>query len=93
MRNYELVFIVHPELEEAAFNDVLEKVQGWITDGGGKVTNVDLWGKRDLAYLIQNQNEGQYVVLQTTMDPTFVTQLEGNFRFLEPVMRHLIILK
>ncbi len=44
MRSYELMFIVHPELDESAFNDVVEKVKSWITDSGGQVDNVDLWG-------------------------------------------------
>ena len=49
MRAYELVFIVHPELDENAFTEVVERVQGWITEAGGEVEKVDLWGKKDLA--------------------------------------------
>ncbi|MCK4898600.1 MAG: 30S ribosomal protein S6, partial [Anaerolineales bacterium] len=53
MRSYELMFIVHPELDESDFNEVVDKVKGWITDSGGQVDNLDLWGKRRLAYPIQ----------------------------------------
>ncbi|MFN2196747.1 MAG: 30S ribosomal protein S6 [Anaerolineales bacterium] len=91
MRDYEVVFIVHPDLEEAAFNEVIERVQGWITDAGGSITKVDLWGKRKLAYEIRKQKEGQYALLQTNMQPEFCTELERNLRLLEPVMRFMIV--
>ncbi len=90
MRDYELVFIVHPDLDDNAFKDVVERVRGWITEAGGSVSKVDLWGKRKLAYAIRKQREGQYVVMKTQMPPTYSAQLERNLRFLEPVMRFLI---
>ena len=91
MREYELVFIVHPDLDDTALKDVVEKVSGWITEGGGIVSKVDLWGKRKLAYSIRKQKEGQYVMFNTQMEPTFGATLERNLRFLEPVMRFLLI--
>jgi len=90
MREYELVFIVHPDLDETALTDVVEKVKGWITEAGGSVSKVDLWGKRKMAYAIRKQKEGQYVVFRTQMEPAFVATLERNLRFLEPVMRFLL---
>jgi small subunit ribosomal protein S6 len=90
MREYELIFIVHPDLEETATNEVVERIQGWITEAGGKINKVDLWGKRRLAYPIRKQNEGQYFFLHVEIDPTSVAEIERNLRFLEPVMRFLI---
>jgi small subunit ribosomal protein S6 len=90
MRDYELVFIVHPDLDETALKDVISKVSGWITDAGGSISKVDLWGKRKMAYSIRKQKEGQYVLLRTQMEPTFGITLERNLRFLEPVMRFLL---
>lgn len=90
MRDYELVFIVHPDLDETAFKDTVEKVKGWITEAGGSVSKVDFWGKRRLAYPIRKQKEGQYVLIKTQMPPAFSATLERNLRFLEPVMRFLI---
>ena len=90
MRDYELVFIVHPDLDENAFRELVEKVRGWITDAGGEVTKVDFWGKRKLAYTIRKQKEGQYVLFKTQMAPEFSAQLERNLRFQEPVLRFLI---
>ena len=92
MREYELVFIVHPDLDETALKEVVDKVQAWITDAGGSITKVDLWGKRRLAYDIKKQREGQYVLMHAQMDPQFTAELERNFRFMEPVMRFLVTL-
>jgi small subunit ribosomal protein S6 len=91
MREYELVFIVHPDLDDTAFKEVVGKVSGWITEAGGIVSQVELWGKRKLAYSIQKQKEGQYVLFRTQMEPTFGVTLERNLRFLEPVMRFLLV--
>jgi small subunit ribosomal protein S6 len=90
MREYELVFIVHPDLDETALTDVVEKVRGWITEAGGSVSKVDLWGKRKMAYAIRKQKEGQYVLFRTQLEPSFGATLERNLRFLEPVMRFLL---
>jgi small subunit ribosomal protein S6 len=90
MREYELIFIIHPDLEEIPTNEVVERVQSWITEAGGKINKVDPWGKRRLAYPIRKQNEGQYFFLFIEMDPISVAEVERNLRFLEPVMRFLI---
>ena len=90
MRDYELIFIVHPDLEETATNEVVDRVKDWITEAGGSVEKVDPWGKRKLAYPIRKQNDGQYFLMLVQMAPSFVTEMERNLRFLEPVMRFLI---
>jgi small subunit ribosomal protein S6 len=90
MRNYELVCIVQPDLDETAFNETVDRVKSWIDEAGGKVDKVDVWGKRKLAYLIQKQREGQYVLLNVALPPDATRELERNIRFLEPVMRHML---
>lgn len=91
MRQYEVAYIVHPELDETAFKDINDRVNGMITDGGGKVEKAELWGKKKLAYEIRKQTEGQYVFLNATLPPEFCTELERNLRLLEPVLRFMII--
>lgn len=93
MREYELVFVIHPDLDENAFNEVVDRIKGWISDDNGEVVKTDLWGKRRLAYPIRKQMEGQYVLLQTKMSPELCEKLERNVRFVEPVMRFLIVAK
>jgi small subunit ribosomal protein S6 len=90
MRKYELVCIIQPELDETAFNGVVEKVKGWISESGGNVDKVDVWGKRRLATQIRKQRDGQYVLLNVTMPNKATIELERNLRFLEPVMRHML---
>ncbi|MEA5079952.1 30S ribosomal protein S6 [bioreactor metagenome] len=90
MRNYEIVLIVHSELDETAFNAAIEKVKGWITTSGGSVSKVDVWGKRRMAYAIRKQREGQYVLINAEFAPAFTADLERNLRFLEPVIRFMI---
>ena len=90
MRQYEVAYIIHPDLDETAFKEVNDRIQNLITDGGGKVNKVDLWGKKKLAYEIRKQTEGQYVFLQTEMPPTFCTELERNLRLLESVLRFMV---
>lgn len=93
MRQYELIFVVHPELDETALGEILERVKNWITESGNEVTKVDQWGKRRLAYPIRKQKEGHYFFFNINMSPQFSAQLERNLRFLEPIMRYLLVTK
>ena len=90
MRKYELVCIVQPELDETAFKAVIDRVSGWVTEAGGSVDKVDVWGRRRLAYHIHKQREGQYVLLNVTLDPKSTSELERNIRYLETVLRHML---
>jgi small subunit ribosomal protein S6 len=90
MRKYELVCIVQPDLDETAFNGVLDKVKGWISDSGGSVDKTEVWGRRKMAYQINKQREGQYLLLNLTMSPAATSELERNLRLQETVMRHML---
>ncbi len=91
MRNYELVVIAQPDLDEASMTSLVEKIRGWIVEAGGTVANVDMWGKRRMAYIINKRRDGQYVYFEMQMQPSFSAELERNLRFLEPVMRFMIV--
>jgi small subunit ribosomal protein S6 len=90
MRKYELICILQPELDENAFKAALERVQGWVGEAGGSVDKTEIWGRRKLAYAIRKHTEGQYVLLNVTLDPKSTSALERNIRFLEPVIRHML---
>lgn len=92
MNNYELVCILHPDLDETAFNGALDKIKGWITGAEGSIEKTDIWGRRKMAYLIRKQREGQYVLFNVSMPPAATAELERNLRLLEPVMRHMLVL-
>jgi small subunit ribosomal protein S6 len=91
MRDYEVVFIIQSDLDDTARTGIVERISSWITDAGGTIVKKDDWGKRRLAYSIRKQREGHYVLLQTQMEPAFVTTLERNIQFLEPVLRFMIV--
>ena len=90
MRTYEVILIVQPDLDEAALTGVVDKTKGWITDAGGTVDKVDMWGKRHLAFSIKKQRDGQYVLIQAQLEPSATAELDRNLRFLEPVIRFMI---
>ena len=92
MHNYELICIIQPDLDENAFKGVVERVQGWITESGGNVGKMDIWGRRRLAYNIRKQREGQYVLMNISMNPAATAELERNLRYQEPILRHMLTL-
>lgn len=92
MRNYELLVVIQPDLEEAALAEVNSKITGWVNEAGGSVEKTDNWGKRRLAYQIRKQREGLYILFKLNMAPAATSELERNIRFMEPVMRHLLTL-
>lgn len=92
MRKYELVCIVQPDLDEAAFNGVLDRVKGWIGESGGNVDKVEPWGKRKMAYAIRKHREGNYVLFNVSLEPTTIAALEQNLRYTETVLRHMLTL-
>jgi small subunit ribosomal protein S6 len=93
MKPYELVVIIHPDLDDEAINQAVDRIKEWIAKADGKVEKVDNWGKKRLSYAIQKQNEGIYFLLTITMPPDAITEFERNLIILEPVMRHLIVAK
>lgn len=93
MRDYELMCVVHADLDETALNEVVQRISSWISDGGGTIVKTELWGKRKLAYPIRKQSQGQYVLFQLTMAPKFGITLERNLRLQEPVLRFMLSAK
>lgn len=93
MRDYELIFIIHPDLDDEAINQAHDRIRGWIEASKGSIESIDNWGKRRLAYEIQKQNEGIYYLFNVKLDPESISELERNLKILEPVMRHMIVAK
>ena len=91
MRKYETIFILHPSLDEEAVKANIEKFQGVIVNGGGKVENVDFWGKRKLAYEINKVNEGYYTLVNFEANPELPKELDRVFRITDGVIRHIIV--
>jgi small subunit ribosomal protein S6 len=91
MRDYELAFIIKPTIEGDDVTSVVEKVTGYVEAISGEVTSVDVWGRRNLAYPINNYREGTYVLLQTKMPPASLVDLERDLKLSEDVIRYLLV--
>lgn len=91
MRDYEIVYIFDPALEEAAVDGKLEDHHALVTEGG-EVTAVDHWGARQLAYPIEKKTSGYYVVAQFRADPGVLPELERRLKLDDTLMRYLLVL-
>lgn len=92
MRDYEVVYIFHPALEEAQIGEKLDRFQGLATADGGQVTEVDHWGKRELAYEIADQTSGYYVVSHLNADPTKLPEFERVLKLDDELLRYLVVI-
>ena len=90
MRKYEVIFIVKP-MEEEATNAVVEKFTKLIADNGGTVDSEDRWGKKRLAYPINDETEGVYTVISFTSEPDFPAELDRVFKITEGVLRSMTL--
>jgi len=89
-KNYELLYIVHPDLEGST-DKVTEKVTGFITKTGGEVTAHEDWGKRKLAYPIAKNAFGVYTLLNFKTEPTKLHEVERDLRLSEEIMRSMVV--
>ena len=87
MRHYEVMIILDPDLEEKTIQPSLEAFLNVIRSDGGTVNNVDIWGRRRLAYEINHKGEGIYVVLDLTASPAAVAELDRQLNLNEAIMR------
>jgi small subunit ribosomal protein S6 len=89
MRHYEIVFLVHPDQSEQV-PAMIERYQGMIAAGSGKVHRLEDWGRRQLAYPIAKVHKAHYVLLNIECDQKTLGELIGAFRFSDAVLRHLV---
>lgn len=91
MRKYESTFILRPDVEESAAEELIERIKGIIDGNDGKVEETDVWGVKKLAYEINNHNTGFYTVVQFNGTSETVDELQRNFRLLDDVIRYIIV--
>jgi len=91
MSNYEVVFIISPEVTDEDVPDTIDKISEIVSKSGGSVTEVSQWGRRKLAYPIKRFTEGNYVLAQLELKPSLTKELEANLRLSSDVLRHLLI--
>jgi small subunit ribosomal protein S6 len=91
MRHYELMVILDPELDERTVGPTLDGFLKVVKSGGGTVENVDVWGRRRLAYEIGKRAEGIYAVLNVACEPATVAELDRQLGLNEQVMRTKVL--
>lgn len=87
MRHYEVMVILDPDLEEKTVAPSLDTYLNVIKKDGGTVNNVDIWGRRRMAYDINKKSEGIYAVLDMTCSPAAVAELDRQLNLNEAVLR------
>jgi len=89
-RHYEIVFLVHPDQSEQV-PAMVERYKSLIENGNGTIHRLEDWGRRQLAYPIQNLVKAHYVLLNIEAGQDVLNELVDNFRFNDAVLRHLVI--
>jgi len=94
MRDYELTVIVRTLASDEEVNQAIDQVIAYVEqEGNGKVNSVDrkTFGRRRLAYEIEGQREGHYVIMLAAIEPDHLKELETDLKLFDPVLRHLLV--
>ena len=91
MRTYEALYIVKPDLKDDEIQTIAKDVETLITSNGGAIVRSETWGKRKMAYEVNNYTEGVYVLLRFDSPATFVAKLANHFRLTESIIREIIV--
>lgn len=90
MRNYELMTVFRPDIEDQAVEGAVEKLNGLISARGGQVEGTDTWGRRRMAYTIRDFRDGIYSVTRLQLDPKNADELERNLQLNDQILRYLL---
>ncbi len=90
MRHYEIMFLVHPDQSEQV-GGMVERYTKAIEEDGGKIHRLEDWGRRQLAYAINNVHKAHYVLMNVECSAKALAELEDNFRYNDAVIRNLVM--
>jgi len=91
MRDYEVMYIIRPDLEEEAQKELIERFNKILTDNNATVEKVDEMGSRRLAYEIDNYRDGYYVVVNFKGNEEAVNEFDRQAKFSDDVIRHMVV--
>lgn len=91
MRNYELMYIIRPDIEDDAKTAVVERFNTILTDNGAEIEKVDEKGKKRLAYEINDFKDGYYVVINFKGDEKAINEFDRLAKFSDDIIRHIVI--
>ena len=91
MREYEVMLILPAEADEKVVSTAVDRITKVVSTQGGEVSNIDRWGRRRFAFEIDHANEGYYVVVSFTAEPSSQTELDRVLNLADEVIRHKVI--
>ena len=91
MRNYEIMFIVHPNTPEEEVDKINSQIEGVITAGGGQIQKIEKMGKRKLAYEIDRNREGHYVLFVIAANGEIIRECERRLRVMDAVIKYITV--
>jgi small subunit ribosomal protein S6 len=91
MRNYEIMFIVNPNVPEEEIDKINGQIENVVTSGGGKVEKIEKMGKRRLAYEVEKQREGHYVLFVIAANGDIVKECERRLRVVDQVIKYITV--
>jgi len=91
MRNYEIMFIVNPNTPEEEIDKINTQIENIITSGGGKVEKLEKMGKRRLAYEVDKQREGYYVLFVVGANGDIIKECERHLRVMDAVIKYITV--
>jgi small subunit ribosomal protein S6 len=91
LRDYELMVVLDPNLEDTAIEALNTRIQGMITQRGGTIDNVESWGRKRLAYPIGRYRDGVYILSRFQLPPNAAAEIERALKLTESVIRHLLV--
>jgi len=91
MRNYEIMFIVNPNAPEEEIDKINGQIETIVTSGGGKIEKIEKMGKRRLAYDIEKQREGYYVLFVISANGDIIKECERRLRVMDTIMKYITV--
>lgn len=91
MRAYEMMTIIHPDLDSDTHDKTIKKIEKLIKDNGGKVDSIDHWGKKKFAYEIDHQKDGSYSIFNISGDADTVAEVDRVLKISDEIVRFMIV--
>ena len=91
LRDYELVFVIRPDIAEENLGTTVDKLSQAMTGKGSVISGIERWGKRKLAYPIKHFLEGNYVLIRFKTKPSVSKEIEANLQITEEIIRYLMV--
>lgn len=86
-----MVYIIAPTIPDDTIEGAVERVNGIVSTRGGEITKTDIWGRRRLAYPLNDHREGIYVLINFACEPGATQEMETQLRITDDVLRHLVV--